>query len=59
VAARALRGFAGMQETTLEQRCEDLFRSVVLAHVCEAGRTAVDDHRARGDVVAIVTGATP
>ncbi|MGD0530201.1 MAG: HAD-IB family hydrolase [Polyangiaceae bacterium] len=59
VAARALRGFAGMQETALEARCEDLFQRVVVAHVCDDGRRSVEDHRARGDVVAIVTGATP
>jgi HAD superfamily hydrolase (TIGR01490 family) len=59
VAARALRGFAGMPETTLAARCDELFRREVVAHVCDAGRRAVAEHRARGDLVAIVTGATP
>jgi HAD superfamily hydrolase (TIGR01490 family) len=59
VAARALRGFAGMHETVLAARCDDLFQRAVEVHVCDAGRRAVEEHRARGDVVAIVTGATP
>ncbi|HEY3820207.1 MAG TPA: HAD-IB family hydrolase [Polyangiaceae bacterium] len=59
VAARALRGFEGMPESALELRCAELFRRDVVALVCDAGRRAVADHRARGEVVAIVTGATP
>ncbi len=48
-----------MPETTLAARCAELFAQEVIAHVCDAGRRAVAEHRARGDVVAIVTGATP
>jgi HAD superfamily hydrolase (TIGR01490 family) len=58
-AARAIRSFTGTSETVLSSRCEDWFRREVEAHVCDAGRRAVEGHRARGDVVAIVTGASP
>jgi HAD superfamily hydrolase (TIGR01490 family) len=59
VAARALRPLAGTHETVLAARCDDWFRRDIEPHVCDAGRRAVDAHRARGDVVAIVTGAIP
>ncbi len=39
--------------------CEEWFQGYVLPHVCEKGREAVRRHRERGDVVAIVTSATP
>lgn len=59
VAARALQTLAGTPEMVLASRCEDWFRRVVETYVCDAGRRAVQEHRARGDVVAIVTGETP
>jgi HAD superfamily hydrolase (TIGR01490 family) len=59
VAQRALRMFAGMPETVLAARCDDWFRRHVETHVCDLGRAAVERHRAQGDVVAIVTGASP
>ena len=59
VAARGLRSLAGLHETVLSARCDDWFRRDVEAHVCDAGRRAVAAHRARGDVVAIVTGGIP
>lgn len=59
VAARALKGLEGTPESTLEARCDDWFFRDLLPLVSEAGRRAVHEHRARGDVVAIVTGAMP
>jgi HAD superfamily hydrolase (TIGR01490 family) len=59
VAARALESLAGTPESVLAARCEDWFRRMVEEYVCDAGRRAVQEHRARGDVVAIVTGETP
>jgi HAD superfamily hydrolase (TIGR01490 family) len=59
VAARALQQFAGMSETVLAARCDDWFRKHVEPHICDLGRAAVARHRAAGDVVAIVTGASP
>jgi HAD superfamily hydrolase (TIGR01490 family) len=59
VATRAMRAFAGMEESALAARCEEWFPRLVEQHVAEAGRRAVEAHRARGDVIAIVTGASP
>jgi HAD superfamily hydrolase (TIGR01490 family) len=59
VAARVAKSLAGMPETVLSARCDDWFRRYVEVHVCDAGRHATELHRARGDVLAIVTGASP
>jgi HAD superfamily hydrolase (TIGR01490 family) len=59
VAKRALESFVGMSETVLAARCEDLYLARVEAHVSDRGRAVVEEHRARGDVLAIVTGASP
>lgn len=59
VAARALRALEGTSEAALSARCDDWFKKLVEPHVCDAGRRAVAMHRARGDLVAIVTGASP
>jgi HAD superfamily hydrolase (TIGR01490 family) len=59
VAARAMKQFAGMHETVMASRCDDSFHRYVEVHVCDRARTAVAEHRARGDVLAIVTGASP
>jgi HAD superfamily hydrolase (TIGR01490 family) len=59
VAARALRSLAGTSEMAMATRCDDWFRRYVETHVCDLGRRAVELHRARGDLLAIVTGASP
>ncbi len=59
VAARALLPLAGTHESALAARCDDWFRRFVEPHVCDLGRRAVEEHRARGDTLAIVTGASP
>jgi HAD superfamily hydrolase (TIGR01490 family) len=59
VAARALTDFTGMPETVLSARCDDWFASHVEPHIADEGRAAVERHRERGDLLAIVTGATP
>jgi HAD superfamily hydrolase (TIGR01490 family) len=59
VAVRALCALEGTYETVLAARCDDWFRRDVERHVCDAGRRAVEEHRARGEVVAIVTAAIP
>lgn len=59
VALEALRHFQGKEETWLAESCRVLFRDYVLEHIQKAGREAVERHRAEGDVLAIVTGATP
>lgn len=59
VAARALRALEGMPEAELASRCDDWFRRWVEPYVSDRGRRAVEEHRARGDVLAIVTGGSP
>lgn len=59
VAARALSTLRGTHEAVLASRCDDWFRRYVEPHVCDLGRRAVDEHKRRGDVLAIVTGASP
>jgi HAD superfamily hydrolase (TIGR01490 family) len=59
VAARAMMTHAGMLESAMISRCDDWFRRYVAVHVCDLGREAVERHRARGEVLAIVTGASP
>jgi HAD superfamily hydrolase (TIGR01490 family) len=59
VARRALRSIAGTPEASLAARCDDWFRRRVEPHVCDLGRRAVEKHRERGDLLAIVTGASP
>lgn len=59
VAARAALGLAGTSERVLTDRFSDLFVHDVDRHVSPVGRRVVDEHRARGHLLAIVTGATP
>ena len=58
-ASRAVLRFAGTSETVFAARCDDWFRREVETHVADAGRRAVAEHKARGEVVAIVTGTNP
>ncbi len=57
-AAQAVYRFAGTSETVFAARCDDWFHRDVEAHVADAGRRAVAQHRARGEIVAIVTGTS-
>lgn len=59
VARRALLPLRGTPEMALAARCDDWFRRHVETHVCDLGRRAVEHHRERGDLLAIVTGASP
>ena len=59
VAVQALRSFKGKEEKWLRETCEVWFTDYVLTHVAPKGRSAVERHTLDGDVVAIVTGATP
>jgi HAD superfamily hydrolase (TIGR01490 family) len=59
VARRAALGLAGTEESVMQRRCDDWFFRDVEPLVSEHGRRAVNEHRARGDILAIVTGATP
>jgi HAD superfamily hydrolase (TIGR01490 family) len=59
IAALVARSFAGTPEERLATRCEEIFARDILPHVAAAGRRAVTRHKTIGDVVAIVTGASP
>lgn len=58
VAKKAVVALHGIPELVLSSRCDDWFRTHVERHVCDEGRRAVEHHRARGDVLAVVTGAS-
>jgi len=59
VAARAIATLAGKPEQKMIDECEAWFEERVLPHVAGGGRRAVERHKREGDLVAIVTGATP
>lgn len=58
VALRALEHFRGKEERWLIDSCEQWFVDYVLPTVQAKGRAAVEQHRAAGEFIAIVTGAT-
>jgi HAD superfamily hydrolase (TIGR01490 family) len=59
VARRAALGLAGTAESVMETRCDDWFLRDVEPLVSDVARHTVNAHRAKGDLLAIVTGATP
>jgi HAD superfamily hydrolase (TIGR01490 family) len=59
VAEIVLAELAGMPETVLAARHDDWFPRYVERHVTDAGRAAVARHRKEGDLLAVVTGASP
>jgi len=59
VAKRAIATLAGKPERVMVAECDAWFRTHVLPLVADEGRRAVARHRDAGDLVAIVTGATP
>jgi HAD superfamily hydrolase (TIGR01490 family) len=58
-ASRALATLAGTAETVLAARCDDWVRGWVMPLVGDRARRVVDEHRAAGRTLAIVTGASP
>lgn len=58
VAEKTLVALAGVPEVVFAARLDDWFGRYVEPHITDAGREAVGRHRAAGEVVAIVTGAT-
>jgi HAD superfamily hydrolase (TIGR01490 family) len=59
VAAKAVRSLEGRSAEAFAARSEDWFARYVEEHIAEEGRRTVERHRQAGDVLAIVTGATP
>jgi HAD superfamily hydrolase (TIGR01490 family) len=58
VAERAIVSLVGLPEEAMRARCETWFQSDVEKFIAEGGRRAVREHLERGDVCAIVTGAS-
>jgi HAD superfamily hydrolase (TIGR01490 family) len=58
VGRRALKKLEGVPELVMSARCDDWFERFVERYVTDGGRRAVAMHAARGDVLAIVTGAS-
>lgn len=58
VARRALAPLRGSPESELTRKCEAWFPEYVQKYVSAGGRSRVREHLERGDVVAIVTGAS-
>lgn len=59
VARKAALGIAGTPEAIMQARCDDWFFRDVEPLVSPVGKRIVNEHRARGDLLAIVTGAIP
>lgn len=59
VAEKVLWNIRGVSETVLASRCDDWFCRYVEVHITDEGRRAVRRHLERGDVCAVVTGASP
>ncbi len=58
VAEKVLRTLEGVPEIDLATRCDDWFRRSIERFISDGGREAVRRHQERGDVCAIVTGAS-
>jgi len=58
VAERAFLVFEGLPEDVLRRRCEEMFHRYVKMHISEEAKRAVRSHQERGDICAIVTGAS-
>ena len=58
VADKVMAKMRGMSESSFGLQFDDFYTKYVEKHVTEKGREAVAMHQARGDVCAIVTGAT-
>lgn len=59
VLHEAAREVAGMPESALEAECLEIFEDTVKARICPDMRARVEQHRAAGDHLAIVTASTP
>ena len=55
----AAKEVAGQPEQALVDECRTIYEERVRARICPAMRQIVEDHRQRGDTLAIVTASTP
>lgn len=59
IAERVTLTLEGRSEEKFIAQCEDWFDRYVAVHISDEGKRAVEKHQKNGDIVAIVTGATP
>ena len=59
VLHEAAREVAGQPEAELEAECREIFETRVRPRICPDMRARVEQHRAAGDHLAIVTASTP
>lgn len=59
VVGRALESLAGVEEERFRDECGAWYAAAVRPHISEAARAAVEAHRRRGDVLAILSASTP
>jgi HAD superfamily hydrolase (TIGR01490 family) len=58
VSARVVADMAGESEAELEAKSRTFFADRIVAHIAEAGRRAVERHRAEGHELALLTSST-
>lgn len=58
VARKLVAGYAGTSEEVLRARCREWFSESVRDFIAPSARRAVEAHKARGDLTAIVTAST-
>jgi HAD superfamily hydrolase (TIGR01490 family) len=59
VTSKVIAEMAGDSEQVMIEKCLEFTRSQVLAHVAPKARRAIDEHRQRGHLVAILSSSTP
>ncbi len=59
IAEQALSSLRGMPEIAFAARCDDWVRRDVERYISDEARVTIRRHRAQGDLLGIVTGATP
>lgn len=59
VTSRALRLLEGVEEHGFREECRRWYEAMVRPHISDNARDAVERHRRRGEVVAILSASTP
>ncbi|MBI4830677.1 MAG: HAD family hydrolase [Candidatus Lindowbacteria bacterium] len=59
LAEREVRKVTGMLESAMIELCERWFEEMVKLHISPRAMTAIDEHRSKGHVLAILSAATP
>jgi len=59
LSRKAVEAIAGQPESELAELCERIVRDEVRFHIYPEARALVESHRARGDVLVLLTASTP